>query len=149
MTGKLLVGGEIMYELKTKENDSSPEAFISKVTPDKKREQAFELLTYMTQWTGYPPKMWGESIIGFGKYTYHYRSGHSGEWLVTGFSPRKVNLTVYILPNLDECLDLLEVLGKHKRGKGCIYINKLEDVDLSVLEKIVKKAYRHPLVIGD
>ncbi len=138
-----------MYELKTKENDNNPKAFIEKVTHEKRRLQGLELLGLMEKWTGYPPRMWGESIIGYGSYHYHYKSGQEGDWLVTGFSPRKANLTIYILPNLDQCEALLNQLGKHKRGKGCIYINKLEDVQLDILEKIVKMAYNHPLVKGE
>lgn len=138
-----------MYETKTKVNDQDPRAFIEKIDSEKKRLQSFELLALMTKWTGYEPKMWGDSIIGYGMYAYTNRSGHKGEWLVTGFSPRKASITVYVLPNLAESKDLLAKLGKHKEGKGCIYINKLEDVDLSILEQIVKQAYEHPLVQGE
>ena len=138
-----------MYDVKTKVNDQSPHAFIEKVTSQKKKKQSLELLELMAKWTGFEPKMWGDSIIGYGAYTYHYESGNSGDWLVTGFSPRKANITVYVLPNLAESKDLLELLGKHKEGKSCIYINKLEDVNLDILEKIIKHAYEHPLVQGD
>lgn len=138
-----------MYELKTKKNDENPRTFLENIESDKKREQAFQLMDLMVAWTGFSPVMWGDSIIGFGSYKYTYKSGHSGEWLVTGFSPRKTALTVYILPNLDACHELLDKLGKHRRGKGCIYINKLEDIDLEILKEIVVNAYEHPLVQED
>ena len=87
--------------------------------------------------------MWGPSIIGFGSYRYKYASGREGEWMLTGFSPRKQNLTLYIMPGFDNYDSLLAKLGKYKTGKSCLYINKLEDVDLSVLEKLVKQSVDH------
>lgn len=124
--------------LKTQENDNDPVEFINSVENNKRREDALTLLPLFEKWTGKKPRMWGDSIIGFGKYRYTYKSGRSGEWPVTGFSPRKQNLTIYIMSGFENEKELLSQLGKHKLGKSCLYINKLEDVDLNILEKIVK-----------
>lgn len=94
----------------------------------------------MTRVTGYPAKMWGPSIIGFGRYHHRYDSGREGDFLLTGFSPRKANLVVYILPGYDDISEQLGRLGKHRVGKSCLYVNKLADVDLAVLEEIVTDA---------
>jgi hypothetical protein len=132
-----------MAEIKTKVNDTDVEGFINSVTDDKKRRDGFTLLDMFKRVTGEPPKMWGPSIIGFGQY--HYKSERSrqeGDWLLTGFSPRKQALTLYIMHGLENETELLKKLGKHKTGMGCMYINKLEDVDLAVLESLVKKNYQ-------
>ena len=100
----------------------------------------FELLKIMKEVTQEEPIMWGTSIIGFGSYHYRYASGREGDWPIAGFSPRKRSLTVYLSPGLDDISDLLGKLGKHRVGKGCLYINKLSDVDTGVLKKIVKKS---------
>jgi hypothetical protein len=92
----------------------------------------------MKKITGEEPKMWGPTIVGFGQYHYKYESGHEGEACLTGFSPRKQNLTLYVMPGLAESTDLLKKLGKHKAAKGCLYIKRLADVDLDVLKKLIK-----------
>lgn len=128
--------------IKTRVNDASVEDFIDKVEDDTKRQDSFKLLEIYTRLTGEPPRMWGSSIIGFGQY--HYKSERSkqeGDWPLAGFSPRKQNLTLYVMPGLVDYGDLLKALGKHKTSKACLYINKLTDVDMNVLEKIVKKSY--------
>lgn len=132
-----------MSEIKTKVNEASVEDFINSVADDKKRRDGFTLLDMFKRVTGEPPKMWGPSIIGFGQY--HYKSEKSrqeGDWLLTGFSPRKQALTLYIMHGLENETELLGKLGKHKTGMGCMYINKLEDVDLAVLEDLVTKNYQ-------
>jgi hypothetical protein len=91
----------------------------------------------MEKLTGSKPKMWGESIVGFGDYRYKYASGREGDWFLAGFSPRKQNLTIYIMGYLEFYTELLEGLGKFKHGKGCLYIKKLDDIDLNVLESLI------------
>ncbi len=127
---------------KTTVNDDDVEDFIRKVPDETKRRDSLELLELFSKVTGEKPKMWGSSIIGFGQY--HYKSERSrqeGEWLMTGFSPRKQNITLYIMPGFDDYQDLLAKLGKHKTSVGCLYISKLADVDLVVLTNIVKTSY--------
>ncbi len=92
--------------------------------------------------TGEEPTMWGSSIVGFGRYRYKYESGREGEWMITGFSPRKTDLTLYIMHGFERVADLMTRLGKHKTGKSCLYIKKLSDVDLGVLRKIVEKSVK-------
>ena len=129
-------------ELKTIVNDASVEDFLNSVTDEQKRKDSFEILKLMEQVTKEPPKMWGSSIVGFGSYHYKGASGREGDWMLTGFSPRKANLTLYILGGFDLSQDLLKKLGKHKTGKGCLYINKLDDVDKEVLKELVEKSVK-------
>lgn len=132
-----------MSELKTKLNDASVEDFLNRVPDEKKRKDSFIILEMFKEITGEPPRMWGDSIVGFG--SYHYKSERSkqeGDWLRTGFSPRKQSLTLYLTYGFEPYAELLGRLGKHKTGKGCLYINKLEDVDLEVLRQLVAEAYR-------
>ena len=128
------------YELKTKVNDVSVEGFLGKVEDEKKRRDAFEVLKLMKEVTGEKPKMWGSSIVGFGTYRYKYASGQEGDWMITGFSPRKTSLTVYIMPGFDRYEELMSNLGKYKTGKSCLYINKLTDVDFDILKMLVKES---------
>ncbi len=131
-----------MSELKTKVNDASVEDFLGKVQDEAKRKDSFVLLALFSKITGEKPKMWGSSIIGFGQYHYKSeRSSQEGDWPLTGFSPRKQNLTLYIMLGFDDYKDLLAKLGKHKTTVGCLYINKLADVDMPVLEKLVQKSF--------
>lgn len=131
-----------MSRLKTRLNDASVEYFLNAVHDETKRKDSFVLLDMFSKITGDKPKMWGSSIIGFGQY--HYKSERSkqeGDWPLTGFSPRKQNLTLYIMPGFNDYKDLLKELGKHKTSVGCLYINKLADVDMATLEKLVKQTY--------
>lgn len=132
-----------MAELKTKENDASVEAFLNSVPDEKKRQDSLAIMHLMQEVTGEAPKMWGDSIVGFGHYHYKYASGREGEWFLTGFSPRKQSLTLYIMSGFDEYDALLSKLGKHKTGKSCLYVNKLEDVDLATLRKLVQQSVTH------
>ena len=132
-----------MAELKTQKNDGNIEIFLNSVTHDKRRADAFQVLELMKEVTGEAPKMWGDSIVGFGSYHYTYASGREGDWFLAGFSPRKQNLTLYIMSGFDEYDDLMARLGKFKTGKSCLYINKLEDVDQDVLKELVKKSTEH------
>lgn len=130
------------YELKTKVNDASVVDFLNKVESDKKREDAFVLLDMFTEITKEEPKMWGGSIIGFGQYHYKYASGQEGDWMRVGFSPRKANLTLYVLCyGKENKQELLDNLGKHKLGKGCLYINKLADVDINIVKELIANAF--------
>jgi hypothetical protein len=125
-------------ENKTKQTVIDPHEFIKAVDPEEKRKDAEDLIKLMSKATGKPPKMWGPTIIGFGKYRYKYESGREGEICMTGFSPRKASLVLYLGPALED-KKLLDRLGKHKTGKGCLYINKLSDVDRTVLKELIAK----------
>jgi hypothetical protein len=127
-------------ELKTKPNDANVETFLNGIEDEKKRQDAFTILGLMKEVTGAEPKLWGSSIIGFGDSHYKYASGREGDWFLTGFSPRKQNLTLYIMGGLDHHAELLKALGKHKTGKGCLYINKLSDIDQATLRELVKRS---------
>ena len=131
-----------MAELKTKLNDASVTDFLKGIKDGEKRADSFEILKMMQQITKQGPKMWGSSIIGFGNYHYKYESGREGDWFVTGFSPRKQNLTLYVMGGFKLHTDLLEKLGRHKTGVGCLYINKLEDVDVKVLKELIKHSIK-------
>ena len=124
-------------ELKTKVNDVSVEGFLNSVADEQKREDCFEILKLMKQVTKETPKMWGTSIVGSGSYHYKGASGREGDWMLTGFSPRKQNLTLYLMSGFDAHKDLLKKLGKYKTSVGCLYINKLADVDKKVLKELV------------
>jgi hypothetical protein len=127
-----------MAKLKTQPTDRSVEDFLNRVPDERKREDCYTILGLMKEATGAEPKMWGDSIVGFGSHHYKYASGREGAWFLTGFSPRKRNLTLYIMSGFDEYEALLESLGKYKTGKACLYINKLQDVDVSVLQKLIE-----------
>lgn len=124
---------------KTKETTVDPIAFIDKVTSDVKRRDSHELVAMMQEIVGEPPKMWGSTIVGFGKVHYKYESGREGDICLTGFSPRSGSLVLYLGPVIED-RKLMAKLGKHKTGKGCLYINKLDDVDRAVLRKLIEAA---------
>jgi hypothetical protein len=132
-----------MAELKTKPTNASVAAFVKKVTDVQKRADTQALVDLMTQATKCEPVMWGTSIIGFGCQTYQYASGQTGDWPIVGLSPRKQNLTLYIMPGFDEHGPLLKKLGPHKTGKSCLYIKRLSDIDLPTLRKIVTGSVTH------
>jgi hypothetical protein len=129
-----------MTELKTKPTDKSVDDFLKKVENARKRNDSYEILKIMKEVTQEEPIMWGDSIIGFGTYHYKYASGREADWLLTGFSPRKQNLTVYIMSGFEKYDSLLKKLGKYKTGKSCLYINKLQDVDKDILKELVKES---------
>lgn len=126
-----------MYELKTRETDVEVEAFLDSVPNPQRREDAKRVCAMMARISGYPPKMWGPSIVGFGRYRYTYDSGHSGEMCRTGFSPRKSELVLYVIAGFERYRALMDRLGKHRTGKSCLYIKKLADVDEAVLEQLI------------
>ncbi len=129
-----------MTALKTQKNDANVEAFLDSVEDERRRADSKVILRMMSDITGDKPAMWGSSIVGFGSYTYRYADGKENSWFLTGFSPRKQNLTLYIMPGFERYDELLKKLGKHKTGKSCLYINKLTDVDMSVLKELVKES---------
>ena len=122
---------------KTVETDADVREFIESVADDAKRADCRTLVDMMARITGEPPKMWGASIVGFGSYHYRNASGREGDFFLTGFSPRARNLTIYIMPGFDGEKERLAQLGKHKTGKSCLYVNRLVDVDESVLEAMI------------
>lgn len=130
-----------MAENKTRPTRVRPATFLKTVINERRRSDGRELLALMQEITGEPPVMWGPSIVGFGQYHYKYASGHEGDIMVVGFSPRKQHLVVYVGPSLND-EKLMARLGKHKRGKGCLYINKLDDVDRRILRRLIEKGVR-------
>lgn len=129
-----------MYELKTKETDHSVIEFIENVENLKKREDAYRLLDIFTKTSGFKAKMWGPSIIGFGKYHYKYKSGHEVDAPLIGFSPRKAKISLYFATGDTRREILLEDFGKHTTGKACVYINKVADIDVDVLKKLITQS---------
>lgn len=127
-----------MSTLKTRQNDDSVTEFLESVDDDQRREDAFRALEIFTDVTGEPARMWGSAIIGFGEYHYVYESGREGDWMKTGFSPRKNALTLYIMSGFDRFDELMNKLGKYKTGKSCLYVKKLDDVDESVLRELIR-----------
>lgn len=126
-----------MAELKTKKTKASVTAFLNKVTDEQRRKDCQTVLNLMKQATGEEPKMWGSSLVGFGTYHYRYASGREGEWPIIAFSPRKTDLTLYIMPGFEEFEPLMAKLGKYKTGRSCLYIKKLDDVEIPVLKKLI------------
>lgn len=131
-----------MAELKTRPTTESVSTFLNKVADKTRREDCFAVLEMMRDVTKEEPTMWGRSIVGFGRYRYKYESGREGEWPITGFSPRKGDLTLYIVPGFEIAPDLMKRLGKYKTGKSCLYIRKLADVDRKVLKQLIEKSVK-------
>lgn len=132
-----------MADNKTTQTDASVTDFIESVDDQRKRDDSYELIDLMRMITGKEPRLWGSSLIGFGQYHYRYESGREGDFFLTGFSPRKAALSVYIIPGFKRYKELLERLGPHKTGKSCLYIKKLDSVDRGVLEEIIRDSVRH------
>jgi uncharacterized protein DUF1801 len=129
-----------MAELKTQVTRASVDKFLEGIKDEKKRQDCYQILKLMKKATKAEPKMWGTSIIGFGDHHYVYESGRQGDWFIAGFSPRVQNLTLYMLGGFES--KALKKLGKYKMGKGCLYINKLEDVDLKVLDELITNSVK-------
>ena len=132
-----------MYEPKTKETDNSVLEFIESVDHPGKREDAYRLLNIFTEETGFPAKMWGPSIIGFGLYHYKYDSGHEGDAPLVGFSPRKAKISLYLMYDSAEREALLADFGKHTSSKGCVYINKVADIEVDVLKELIRETIKY------
>jgi hypothetical protein len=130
-------------EPKTKPGAGSVEAFLAAVEPQDRRDDARAVCAMMAEAVGAPPVLWGPSIVGFGRYTYRYESGREGEWPLTAFSPRKANLTLYIMDGFAEHTALLARLGKHSTGKSCLYVKRLADLDRDVLRQLLARSIAH------
>lgn len=128
------------YEQKTKENDKSVIEFIEEVEKPKKREDSYRLLDIFSETSGHEAKMWGTSIIGFGSYHYKYKTGHEGDAPLVGFSPRKANISLYFATGDPDREELLKNFGKHKSGKACVYINKVDDINEDVLRELIRQS---------
>lgn len=131
-----------MADLKTIPTRVSVDKFLRGIKDEKKRADCYQIMELMEKATKCRARMWGTSIVGFGDHHYVYESGREGDWFLTGFSPRKQNLTLYMVGGFHQFEDLMAQLGKHSTGKGCLYINKLEDVDVKVLKKLIAKSVK-------
>ena len=132
-----------MAEQKTKPTEKNVNAFLDGIADQSRRTECYAMVDMMKRVTGTEPKIWGTGLVGFRNYHYKYASGHEGDCFITGFASRKTALTLYITAGVERFPKLLEKLGKHKAGKGCLYIKKLDDVNLSVLEDLLKKSVDH------
>ncbi|HEX5885680.1 MAG TPA: DUF1801 domain-containing protein [Pyrinomonadaceae bacterium] len=131
-----------MAELKTKPTAESVQDFLNEIPDPERRQDCFAVAKIMEEITGEKPKMWGPSIVGFGTYHYKYASGREGDWMVTGFSPRKKDLTLYIMMGFDKHEELMKQLGKHSVGKSCLYIKRLSDIHIPTLKKLIKASVK-------
>ena len=131
-----------MAEPKTKPTGASVEKFINLISDQTRRADCFTVAKMMEEITGEKPVMWGPSIVGFGSYRYKYASGHEGDWPIAAFSPRKQDLTIYILPSIASFSDLMQQLGKHRSSKSCLYIKRLSDVHVPTLKKLIKASVK-------
>jgi hypothetical protein len=132
-----------MAELKTKPTRASVAAFLSAIEDEDRRRDCKKVAAMMKRITGSAPQMWGPNIVGYGSYHFRYESGREGDWFVTGFSPRKRDLTLYIMSGFPRHDVLMKKLGKYKTGKSCLYIKRLDDVDLDVLEELIRRSMQH------
>lgn len=129
-----------MAENKTQPTDASVESFIDAIADPRRREDCRRVAAMMQAASGAPPVMWGAAIVGFGRYRYTYASGRTGDWPVIGFSPRKHDLTLYLMPGFEQLTALLQKLGKHKTGKSCLYLKSLDQVDLAALQEMIDRS---------
>lgn len=134
-----------MAELKTKPTEQPVLAFLNRIENDTRKQDCLTVMELMKDVIGEEPRMWGDSIVGFGSYHYRGKSGREGDWMLVGFSPRKQNLTLYIMAGFEQYDALMSKLGKFKTGKSCLYVNKLADVDLQILRELVKQSADHVL----
>lgn len=131
------------YEHKTKKTKQSVAAFLNGIEDDRRRKDAKTILTLMKELTGEKPAMWGTSIVGFGQYAFKGKSGIEGVWPMSGFSPRKTALTIYIMPGFEKQKALMKKLGPHKTGKSCLYIKRLDDIHVPSLKKLIRDSHKH------
>ena len=129
-----------MAELKTRPETTSAAEFIASIADDDRRGDCEAIAALMQEVTGAPPVMWGSSIVGFGRYHYRYDSGREGDWMLVGFSPRKKDITLYLMAGFDRFPELMQQLGPHRTGKSCLYLKKLDDVDRAVLRDLVRSS---------
>ena len=132
-----------MAEPKTKPTNQSVKEFLNEISEPERRADCFAVAKIMEEISGEKPKMWGPSIVGFGSYRYKYASGHEGDWPMMGFSPRKKDLTLYVMMGFEKHAELMERLGKHSTGKSCLYIKRLSDVDVPTLKQLVQASAQH------
>jgi hypothetical protein len=137
-----------MAKLKTQKTNASVPAFLKSIADDDRRKDCQTLVRIMKRAVGAEPKMWGASIVGFGHYHYKYASGRENDWFLAGFSPRKQDLTLYIMAGFDRYDALMAKLGKHKTGKSCLYLKRLADVDVAVLEDLITSSVKHMTANG-
>lgn len=131
-----------MAEPKTKPTKASVKEFLNQIPDKERRDDCFAIAKIMEEITGDKPKLWGPSIVGFGTYHYKYASGREGDWPVTGFSPRKKDLTLYLMMGFEKHTELMQKLGKHSTGKSCLYIKRLSDIHVPTLKKLIKKSVK-------
>ena len=131
-----------MAELKTKPTNASVKEFLNQISDEERRNDCFTVAKIMAEITGEKPKMWGPSIVGFGTRHYKYASGREGDWPITAFSPRKKDLTLYVMMGLENHEELMEKLGKHSTGKACLYIKRLSDLHIPTLKKLIKMSVK-------
>jgi len=129
-------------EVTTKPNKQSVTDFLNKIPDAGRREDCFAVAKIMEEITGSKPQMWGSSLVGFGSYRYKYASGHGGDWPLTGFSPRKQDLTLYVMMGFEKYDELMNQLGKHRKGKSCLYIKRLSDIHVPTLKKLIKRSVK-------
>lgn len=129
-----------MAALKTQKNEDSVDKFIDSIEDETKRSDCWRLVDLMSEITKQPPAMWGKSIVGFGSYDYEYESGREDTWFHVGFSPRKQNLVLYVMDGFSDYSELLSRLGKHSTGKSCLYVKKLDDIDMGILTEMIRKS---------
>ncbi|MEX0900101.1 MAG: DUF1801 domain-containing protein [Gammaproteobacteria bacterium] len=132
-----------MAELKTKPGNTSVDGFLNAITDETRRQDCFTVMRLMKAVTRSEPRLWGGTMVGFGSYHYKYESGREGDWFLTGFAPRKQNLTLYVMAGFDRYPTLLAKLGKYKTGKSCLYVKRLADIDLDVLKDLVAASVKH------
>ncbi|HOU41524.1 MAG TPA: DUF1801 domain-containing protein [Promineifilum sp.] len=132
-----------MAELKTRENDGDVLAFLNAVPDESKRADALRMMAIMREVTGEEPRLWGDNIVGYGHYHYKYASGREGDWFLAGFSPRKANLTLYIIAGFEQFEELRARLGKHTVGKSCLYVKRLSDLDEATLRELIGRSVAH------
>jgi hypothetical protein len=137
-----------MAQLKTQKTNASVPAFLKSIADDDRRKDCQTLVRIMKRAVGAEPKMWGSSIVGFGHYHYKYASGRENDWFLAGFSPRKQDLTLYIMAGFDRYDALMAKLGKHRTGKSCLYLKRLADVDVAVLEDLISTSVEHMTANG-
>jgi hypothetical protein len=132
-----------MAKMKTTPTDKNVLNFLNTIENDGKRKEAITIMNLMKKVTGENPKMWGDSIVGFGSYHYKYKSGREGDWFLTGFSPRKQNFSIYIMAGFSNYENLMEKLGTYKTGKSCLYVKRLNDIDLNVLTELIRESVKY------
>jgi hypothetical protein len=132
-----------MTENSTKVTNENVDAFLNDVADVERRADCMRVLELMRRVTGARPELWGRGMVGFGRYHYHYESGREGDWFVTGFAPRKNDLTLYIMAGFERYEPLMQRLGKHRTGKSCLYIRRLSDVNEDILAELVAESMKH------